>query len=145
MKEIKLRSVFLDTNIVLDLLDSQREKHKQVKLLLAQLADKELQTTVSEDMLSTIYYIIKNKQAVLEFFKFINKEWDIVPFGKDTINLAIEQCLSNEGQDFEDTLQCLCAKNSGCDLLISRDKSFIDCGIAVMDPSEFLVSSFPRP
>jgi len=133
-----MKSVFLDTNIVLDLLDSQRENHNPVKQLLTQLVENEYQITISEDMLSTIFYITKNKQATLNFFKLINKEWNIVPFGKDTISQAIKRCLESPGQDFEDTLQCLCAKNSRCELLISRDNSFVDCGLRVLSLAEFL-------
>lgn len=133
-----MKSLFLDTNIVLDILDSQREDHNLAKQLLEKIVKDEYRVVISEDMLSTIFYIIKNKQAVLEFFKLLVKEWEVVPFGEETISTAINLCLETSGQDFEDTLQCLCAKQSGCQVLISRDKNFVDCGITIMSISDFL-------
>lgn len=133
-----MKPVFLDTNIILDFLDSHRENHSQAKQLFNKIVEDEYHVIISEDMLSTIFYIIKNKQAVLEFFKLIIKKWDVIPFGNETIATAIDLCLQKPGQDFEDTLQCLCAKSAGCEFLISRDNSFIDCGLRVLSLAEFL-------
>ena len=132
-----MKSIFLDTNIILDFLDSQRQNHNLTRRLLTKIIEDEYRIFISEDMLSTIFYIIKNKQAALEFFKLILAEWEVIPFGKETITEAIALCLQNVGQDFEDTLQCLCARNAGCELLISRDNHFVDCGIRVMDAKTF--------
>jgi predicted nucleic acid-binding protein len=40
--------------------------------------------------------------------------------------------------DLEDILQCLCAKENGCDVLITNDKKFYDCDIKIMTIKEFL-------
>ena len=133
-----MKSIYLDTNIVLDILDSQRENHHLTKQLLTKIVNEEYSVVISEDMLSIIYYIIKNKQAVLNFFRLILKEWNVVAFEEDTISTAIDLCLKTPNQDFEDTLQCLCAKKEGCEFLISRDASFVDCGVPVITIEEFL-------
>jgi len=41
-------------------------------------------------------------------------------------------------QDLEDALQCLCAKENNCTLLITNDKKFVDCGIEIMNYERFL-------
>ncbi len=133
-----MASIYLDTNIILDILDSQRDNHHLATQLLKKIVDEDHKVFISEDILSTIYYVIKNKQAILEFFKLIIKEWNIIPFGEQTISTAIDLCLDNPKQDLEDSLQCLCAKNAGCDLLISRDSSFVDCDFPVMGLAGFL-------
>ncbi len=56
-----MKSIFLDTNIVLDILDSERKNHTIAKQLLEKIVIDEYSVTISEDMLSTIFYIIKNK------------------------------------------------------------------------------------
>ena len=133
-----MKSVFLDTNIVLDILDSDRANHSDAKQLLAKVINDGYGVFISEDMLSTIFYIIKNKQAVLSFFKLILQQWQVVPFGNEVISGAIDRCLQNQGQDFEDTLQCLCAKQLKCDFLITHDANFTDCGIPVLTINKFL-------
>ncbi len=39
---------------------------------------------------------------------------------------------------YDYNLQCFCAKNSGCDIFLTSDKKFIDCGIKIVDYDEFL-------
>ncbi len=133
-----MKSIFLDTNIILDILDSDRKNHHLARKLLEKIIEDEYNVTIGEDMLSTIFYIIKNKPAVLRFFETILRHWTVSPFGKETISDAIALCLKTEHQDFEDTLQCLCAKQNACGALITHDKNFIDCGIKILTISEFL-------
>ena len=92
---------------------------------------------ISEDMLSTIFYINKDINQTLEFFKVITKRWEIVPFGKEVIKNAINLSLE-KNLDLEDMLQCLCAKENGCNTFITNDKKFYDCGISVYNANEFL-------
>jgi len=40
--------------------------------------------------------------------------------------------------DLEDVLQCLCAKENGCDVFITNDRKFYDCGINIMTTEAFL-------
>ena len=92
---------------------------------------------VSEDMLSTIFYISKNKKKTLEFLKLIQKRWEIVPFGREVVRRAVDLSLEKD-LDLEDALQCLCAKENGCEVLITNDKKFYDCGMQIMHSAEFL-------
>jgi predicted nucleic acid-binding protein len=126
-----MKKVFLDTNIILDILDAKRLNHIKAKELLQSLILSDIQIVISEDMLSTIYYICKDKKAVLEFFEVIYEEWDILCFGKSVVLEAIE-ISKKENNDFEDTLQCICAKNSGCDAIYTNDKRFVECGIDIV-------------
>ena len=123
------KNVFVDTNIIIDFLDNEREHHQLAINLFQQLIEEEIAIYISEDMLSTIYFIIKDKQKVLNFLEDIVDEWNIVPFGKDVIKEAIRLSKKN-ARDFEDMLQCLSAKKFGC-VLITNDKSFVDCEIEI--------------
>jgi len=131
------KSVYLDINIVIDILDTNRPNSQSAKRLLKHLSHEDIKIIISEDMLSTIFYIVKNKQAVLEFFRVIQKRWTISPFGQDVIKDAIELSLE-KNLDFEDVAQCLCAKENGCIALITSDKSFYDCGITPYTSDEAL-------
>ncbi len=125
------KNIFLDTNIVIDFLDSTRENHNLSVKLMEELISEDYKIFISEDMLSTIYYLIKDKQKVLMFLKDILAEWNIVSFDKDVISQAIEISLEKK-TDFEDMLQCLTAKKYNC-ILITNDRKFINCGIEIMD------------
>ncbi|NTU42244.1 MAG: type II toxin-antitoxin system VapC family toxin [Nitrospirales bacterium] len=128
-----MKKVFLDTNIVLDFLDKRRKHHQKSEELMASLVSQNCPIYISEDMLSTIFYIDKDNRKVLKFFEIIAKEWHIVSFGQEVIPKAIALCIGNEELDFEDVLQCLCAKAHGCEFLATNDKGFVDCGITVAD------------
>lgn len=133
------KTVFLDTNIVLDIVNPQREGNKQAIELWNVLIIKKYTIIVSEDMLSTLFYINKDKRQTLEFFKLIQKRWQIVPFGKNVVAKAVDLSLEKD-LDLEDVLQCLCAKENGCEVLITNDKKFYGCGIGVENCGEFLDS-----
>ena len=133
-----MKRVFLDTNILVDLLDEKREKNYLAIKLMEKLINEDYEIFISEDMLSTIYYIIRNKEKILNFYKDIldDKYWRIVSFGEDVIENAINFCLKNKN-DLEDTLQCFSAKKYKC-VLITEDKKFVNCGIEILNYEEFL-------
>jgi len=131
------KRIFLDVNAVVDLLVATRTNHLQSKELIKHLSIHEYEIIISEDMLSTIFFIVKDKAKVLEFFRVIQKRWVVAPFGKNVIDEAIKLSLE-KNLDFEDILQCLCAKANGCQTIITSDKSFYDCGIEVVDTDGFM-------
>lgn len=131
-----MKSVFLDTNIVLDLLDLERSFHEDAKSLIDKLMRSGAEIVISEDMLSTIYYITKEKKRVLAFFSTVLEHWQVVPFGQHVIQEAITICQNDSKADFEDVLQCLCAKANGCEILITNDQNFYACGIDVQNVQE---------
>ncbi len=130
------KRIFFDINIVVDLLDSKRNNHELTKKLIRLLYENDYKIAISEDMLSTIFYIVKDKKAVLNFFKVVLDSWLVLPFGEKIINHAIEISLQKK-LDFEDVLQCLCAKENGCDCLITHDNNFVDCGLKVHSTQEY--------
>ena len=132
-----MNRVFLDTNVVLDILTQERSNHVKAKELLRYLLLNDYEIAISEDMLSTIYYIAKNKSATVMFFQAIQEEWMIVPYGKENIAKALIFSLENNS-DLEDTLQCFCAKAYDCEYVITSDKKFVDCGIKIVNYERFL-------
>ena len=127
--------IFLDTNIVIDMLVANRQDKTLMQKFVKKLVECEIY--ISEDMLSTIFYITKDKTKTLEFFKVMQNKWQIVPFGSAVIRKAIDYSLKNSS-DLEDTLQCFCAKANECDIFLTNDKKFIDCGIKILSYDEFL-------
>ncbi len=128
--------VFLDTNIVIDILDTKRPLHNKASRLIEFLTLRKFEIAISEDMLSTIFYIVKDKKAVLRFLKNIINRWLILPYGADVIRKAIDTAYDNE-LDLEDVLQCVCAKENRCGYFITSDKKFFTCGIDIVTYDEF--------
>ncbi len=136
-QELNNQKVYLDTNIVIDILDETRAGNLQVLSLLEYLIDKNIEIMISEDMLTTIFYIIKDKEKTLNFFKVIQDDWTILSFGKDLIENAIHLSME-KSLDLEDVLQCLCAKGNACEVFITNDNKFFDCGIKILTVKEFM-------
>ncbi|WP_201334421.1 MULTISPECIES: type II toxin-antitoxin system VapC family toxin [unclassified Nitratiruptor] len=128
-------TVYFDTNILMDILDNKRTGHRDVFKLLELLFSKNIKILINEDMLSTIYYLVKDKEKVLKFFEVILNDWIVVPFEKEIIKKAIKISLE-KSVDFENVLQCLCAKKYNCMALITCDKKFIDYGIKIANYNE---------
>ncbi len=133
-----INRIYLDTNIVADMIDISRAGHLKSLKLLEKLILNNWIIVISEDMLSTLYYISKDKSATLLFIQnVILVDWEVVSFGKETINKAINLALS-EDLDLEDLLQCICAKENNCTHLLTNDKAFYDCGLSINSYEEFL-------
>lgn len=131
------KKIFLDINIVIDIIDEARNSHNEAKKTLVKIIEDDYEVYVSEDMITTVYYILKGNIKVLYFFKNIIKKWNIVPFEVAVIEESIDYCIK-DGSDLEDVLQCMCAKKNGCKIFLTSDKKFIDCGINIMSYAQFL-------
>ncbi len=131
------KKIFLDINIVIDIIDEARASHSKAKEMLIKTIEQDYEIYISEDVITTIYYVLKGNIKVLYFFKNIMNRWNVVSFGKDVIEKSIDFSINNNS-DLEDTLQCMCAKKNGCKIFITNDKKFIDCGIEILDYEQFL-------
>ena len=130
--------IYLDTNIIADAIDPLRKGHKTAIDVLKKCIVNEWDICISEDILTTLYYISKDKVATLQFIQnIILKEWEVLVFGQKVIQNAIGLSLERS-LDLEDVLQCLCAKANGCSLLITNDRNFHDCGIDICTAESFL-------
>lgn len=134
---MEAKKIYLDINIVADIIDSSRQNHGRALQLLKNLILNNSEVCISEDMLSTLYYILKDKTKTLNFFKeVVFVDWHVLVFGKKVIQDAVDLSLE-KNLDLEDALQCLCAKENECDAFITNDKKFYDCGVNVMSNEEF--------
>ncbi len=129
-------SIFIDTNIVLDFLEGYRSDHDRAVALFDRLLGDGYRFVISEDMLSTLYYIARNKEKVLDFIVYARRAWEIVPFGGTVIDEAVSFARGHN-TDFEDTLQCMTAKHYGCTSIVTSDRTFVDCGIRIVDYTTF--------
>ena len=130
--------LYIDTNVVLDLLQ-YREPWIDDTLVLFQLAkDREVELIVSDLTFVNVVYIAgKNfdKQKLKETLIGLKKLVTVVSIG----NAYIDQALGDDFNDFEDAVQYYAAKRERVDFILSRDeKGFKTSDIPVLSVSEFL-------
>ena len=63
--------VYLDTNIIIDFLNPIRQGYASSRKLMQNLVDNKYEIIISEDMLSTVFYINNEKKTTLNFFNTI--------------------------------------------------------------------------
>jgi predicted nucleic acid-binding protein len=132
-----MKTVFVDTNVVLDVL-LQNEALWQGSRRILRLAEyKYIRACVSASSMTDIFYVVAknlsrpNARSAIEKLLQI---FEIVSVGKEDLKGA----LSLPIPDFEDALQAWCAKKIKAEVLITRDVGgFTDAGIKISRPEEF--------
>jgi predicted nucleic acid-binding protein len=132
--------VFLDTNVVIDLL-GEREPFYGSAARLATLADrKQIRISVSALTWPTVFYILSKVESREVVRHKINLFISLVT----TIDLTdrdIHQGLAAGFADFEDALQYVGALRAGCTVFITRNaRDFKASEIPVFSPEEYLAA-----
>jgi predicted nucleic acid-binding protein len=131
--------LFLDANVVLDLLGERDPFYKAVARI-ATLADKgEINLVVSALTYSIVFHLL-SKFEDREVVKEKIRKFKVFAETSDLTDKIIEKGLSSRFLDFEDALQYHCALMMNCDIVITRNgKDFKGSEIPVLSPDEFLV------
>jgi predicted nucleic acid-binding protein len=124
--------VFVDTNIVLDLL-AKREPFYEFAAKLFSLADKnKIKILVSSLSFANIHYILskqQNKEIAKEALRRIKILVKVIDLNEKILDLA----LNSEFEDFEDAIQYFSASNSKATIIVTRNiKDFTRSKIPVM-------------
>ncbi|NLK67407.1 MAG: type II toxin-antitoxin system VapC family toxin [Campylobacteraceae bacterium] len=136
--------IFLDTNILLDLLLSGRHNSINSQKAVLNYSDEGYKFVVSGLSLATIFFIgaerSKKWLETKEFIKaiHINRDiWEIYDLSTSDRNWIFSYMDENYGSDYEDLEQYICAKNSGSKAIITNDKNFpnIDIPLIRTDPN----------
>jgi len=132
--------LFLDTNIVIDLL-GEREPFYESAAKIATLADKgKVEIIVSALTYSTAYYLLSRYEST-EVVKDKLRKFKVIVETSDLTDKIIDKGLASKFSDFEDSLQYYCAVKTECRLIITRNgKDFKESEIPVLTPDEYLNS-----
>lgn len=131
--------VFLDTNIIIDVMERREPFFLQSANILELGYRKEISLyATSLSFINALYISRKNldKDIALGKVKTLRECIYISPISEKEFDLA----LSLEGKDIEDNLQYSSASSSGCNIIITRNKKDfpIDSDIMIMTPQEFI-------
>ncbi len=130
--------VFLDTNILVDLLDDSRENHMQAALVFEAAKEGCLDACISAQSITDCAYIARKKPSGVfkDAIKMILPFVDILPLDKDHLSKAI----SSPCQDFEDAALAACAEENLCDVILTSNSSHFKpfTSLLVHTPGEFV-------
>ena len=136
--------IFLDTNVLIDIIQAERESHNYSMAILQAVRISPLTACLStQSIVDASYVFSQGSKAPLEEFKkairLIGSIADILGVEPEDIEAA------NFGElaDYEDAVQLSCAIRNGCDVLITNDRKFQNYAqITCYSPKEFFVHLF---
>jgi putative PIN family toxin of toxin-antitoxin system len=134
-----MKTVFIDTNIILDVL-LQNEGFWQESIKLFQLAELgQIRAYVSASSMTDIFYVTRKRLTAPVAREAIEKRLRL--FGSVGVDGDdLRGALTLPIDDMEDALQVWCAQKVKADTLITRDTDgFSGIGISVKDPADFIV------
>jgi predicted nucleic acid-binding protein len=133
-----VKNVFIDTNIIVDLLQPRAPFFIAAAELLSKADQKKIKIYCSSISIITAEYLLSknlnNRQIreVLRKFRLIVK---VLTCDEKIIDLG----LNSSFKDFEDAVQYYIAVENGMDVIITRnEKDFTSSDIPVMTASEFI-------
>ena len=133
-----MKKLFLDTNIILDLLAYRMPFYTEAAQLFSLADKKEIKLSISFLSLADIHYIMTKQTSSIEVRKILRKFKvlvNVLPLDDKILDLA----LNSDFHDFEDAIQYFTAIENDQDVIITRNQSdFKESKIPVMTAGEFL-------
>jgi predicted nucleic acid-binding protein len=132
-----MQKIFLDTNVLLDLLLERWIDSLYAKSLFSASLQKKIIGVFSVISVATLLYMLqKNKiLQINEKITLLLDVFDVFAIDESMIRLSFETWFS----DGEDALQHVSAKKSWCYCIITNDKKwFINASIPVYTPKHYL-------
>jgi predicted nucleic acid-binding protein len=135
-----MKNLFLDTNIILDLLAYRIPFYTEAAKLFSLADKKKLRLSISSLGLADANYILSKQKPEMEVRSVLRKFKvlvNVLPLDDKITDLA----LNSEFRDFEDAIQYYTAIENDQDLIITRNQSdFKESKIPVMTAGEFIKS-----
>lgn len=134
-----MKKVFVDTNILIDLLGYRKPFSKYAIEIFDKAERRKVELFVSSHSFATTHYLLKKYMmetelrevlyALLDYLTIIAVDTDMIKKG-----------LRSNYKDFEDALQIIAANSiRKLDYIVTRNlKDFSDSGIAILPPDELV-------
>lgn len=132
--------LFLDTNVVIDLL-GERIPYYRSAALIATLADIGEITLMTSSLSYTTTEYILSKQLKQESVIAKLRRFKVISEIASVDDSVIEKALQSDFSDFEDAVQYHSAVNANCQIIITRNPRHFKLSVLpVMTPDEYLNS-----
>ena len=132
--------LFLDTNVILDLLGERIPFYDSIAKVATLADQKKITLVVSPLSFTTIDYVL-NKFETSESVLNKLRKFKIICEVCEVDEKTIEKGLNSNFKDFEDAVQYYTALQANCSIIITRNgKDFKSATIPVMTAEEYLCS-----
>ena len=139
-----MKEIFIDTDIILDLIAKREPFYPHAAELFSEIDNKKIKAYVSSIIFSNLHYILRklcNKEITLKSLLKLKLLVTILPVDEKIIELA----LASDFNDFEDAIQFYVAKENNIRYLLTRNKKdFKKADISVMTADEYLKIFKPK-
>jgi predicted nucleic acid-binding protein len=134
-----MKKVFVDTNILIDLIADRKPFSKFAIEIFEMAEEKKIKLFTSSHSIATTHYLLKKYIGEKELREIIYALLDylvIIPIDID----IIKKGLKSKHKDFEDALQIICAYSiERINCIVTRNtRDFKDSEIPVLTPDEFI-------
>ena len=132
-----MMKVFLDTNIVIDLLDKRESFYIDAIKLFTLAYQKEITLFVSPMTYATASYLLRKhgKEGMKRLLSNFRQLSQITTADEKVVDAALESSFN----DYEDALQYYSALTRNVDIIVTRNKKdFTSACIPVLSPEELL-------
>ena len=129
--------VFLDTNILVDLIADRKPFSKHAIEIFKYAEDLKIQLFTSSHSIATTHYLLKkyvDEKELRSILANLLEFLEVIPVDLD----VLKKGLRSNHKDFEDAIQILCASSiAGINFIVTRNtKDFKTSEIAVLTPDE---------
>jgi len=133
-------NLFLDTNVLIDLIDKREPFYNDIAIIASMAENKDFKLAASSlSFVNTVYVVSRSieEKLVLEALKKFRIICDV----SNVDEIVIDKSLISNFNDFEDAVQYFSALHHKSDIILTRNKKdFKNSEIPTMTPSEFLAS-----
>ncbi|TXE12245.1 type II toxin-antitoxin system VapC family toxin [Algoriphagus aquimarinus] len=135
-----MRRVFLDTNVILDLLGERAPFYDAIAKAVTLADQKKIRLIISPLSFTTVAYVLSKFESsglVLKKLRMFKILCGVCSVDEETIDKG----LNSDFKDFEDAVQYFTALQANCSVIITRNgKDFKNSTLPVMTAEEYLSS-----
>lgn len=133
-----MRKIFLDTNVVIDLLDKREAFYKAAVDIFTLAYKKKIFLYVSPMTYATASYLLRKRGP--EQTKLLLRNFRQLSRVTTADEKVVDEALASSFVDYEDGLQYYSALSKNVEVIVTRNvKDFSSSKLPVMTPDEFLV------
>lgn len=133
-----MEKVFVDTNIVLDLLAKRDGFYEAAQELFSKSDNEEIDLYVSALTIANTHYLLTNRYKADDVRKIIIK-FKILVKVLPTDDKIIDLALASDFKDFEDAMQYHTALENNLDIIVTRNKrDFKNTKLPILTAQEYV-------
>jgi len=134
-----MKKIFIDTNVLLDVLLKRPEFHQAAARIWADCESGKAEGYISAISLNNLHFIMvrkTGKNRALESVRIVLNIFKVIPLDDKILRLAAEL----PHKDFEDAIQLFSAVQTKVDCIITRDAGHFPNGyLPIISPTDYLI------